>query len=83
METSITNIKITTKNYDVWITPAQHAAIRKLYDRLEERPTFEFFLSSCMAEYHPERTNETVAVPLLIHWCNMLIGIEKDGYTHS
>lgn len=43
MDTSITNIKITTKNYDVWITPAQHAAIRKLYDRLEERPSFESF----------------------------------------
>lgn len=77
------NIKINTTHYSFWITQSQYNSLQKLYNRYAEIRSLDTFIESCMAEYRPETTNETNAVPILVNWCNMLMCIEKDGYTHS
>jgi hypothetical protein len=59
------------------VTPEQKMALRKLYGRLEERPSFHDWINS-----------DKVQIPLVIDcimvnaW-GMWLGIETDGYTHS
>lgn len=56
------------------ITKAQRKAIAKLYARMEVKPgTYRDF----------RKTVQYGHDCLMVYWCNMWIGIEPDGYTHS
>jgi len=56
------------------ITKAQRKAIARLYYRLEAPSmTYKQFRKTVLHGYDC----------LMVQWCNMWIGIEPDGYTHS
>jgi len=55
------------------ITREQKIAIKRLYDRNSVGVSYLQFRRSIKRGYDC----------LMVEWCGMWIGIEKDGYTHS
>lgn len=62
------------------MTKEQHAALRKLWDRMEStgHAKYDNDYESFVGTAH-QSFGDCVVVP----WCGMVIGIEPDGYTHS
>jgi hypothetical protein len=58
------------------ITPQQLAALIQLYHR---GPCGVFTLHEFVGSAWESRLDDCIFVP----WCNMVIGIEKDGYSHT
>jgi hypothetical protein len=57
-------------------TKAQRQAIARLYARNPD-------CSDCYRHFRKRVIYSFGAGCLMIHWCNMWLGIEPDGYTHS
>lgn len=54
-------------------TKAQQKALWNLYFRSQPTPTFLAFRRSAFWSFGV----------LMVPWCNMIVGIEPDGYVHS
>lgn len=68
----------TFEKFGEFITPEQICALRKVYGRLEERPTFHNWINS-------DKVRMAIGIDCIMvntHG-NFWLGIEKDGYTHS
>jgi hypothetical protein len=61
-----------------WMTPAQVEAVNKLYRRSHDgaKDRREFFTRVQDCGIGSDRY-------AAINWCNMFVGIEPDGYTHT
>ncbi len=57
-----------------WMTPAQCEAVNRLFDRSADGSPNRHAFFSRVQQY-----GEYCG----LSWCNMFVGIEKDGYTHS
>lgn len=58
------------------LTPRQRAAVKKVYDRI---PTpLESYLSFRRSKVSPGWSGE-----IMVPFAGMVLGIERDGYTHS
>jgi hypothetical protein len=57
------------------ITKEQQRALRQVFERTELDMTYLQFRRTALRGLW----DECVMVP----WCGMLLGIERDGYTHS
>jgi hypothetical protein len=55
------------------ITKEQQQAIKRKYTQDNQGLTYLQFRRSVIHSYGY----------LMLHWCDMWLGIEKDGYTHS
>jgi hypothetical protein len=55
------------------ITREQKIAIKRLYDRASLDVSYLQFRRTVKRGYNC----------LMVEWCGMWVGIEKDGYTHS
>lgn len=56
------------------ITREQRLAIKKLYDRTENKIlTYRQFRKTVQYGFDC----------LMVQWCGMWVGIERDGYTHT
>jgi len=72
----------------VRLTRAQRVALKRVYDR---GPLDGFFRTinkpSLMTHAISYRTFRSTVQPgydcVMVRWCGMWLGIEKDGYTHS
>jgi hypothetical protein len=59
-----------------WINEAQFNALnRKFLQNPDGSPNFISFRRRARSGFGGDY--------IMIHWCNMWLGIEKDGYTHS
>jgi putative SOS response-associated peptidase YedK len=77
------------------LTKAQRAALKRVFDRqaLVLRWNGKTYSADRWANYSPEHAPMTyrqfrkLAVAsfdcVMVPWCGMWLGIEKDGYTHS
>ena len=57
------------------ITKEQQRALRQVFERTELDMTYLQFRRTAFNVFR----DECVMVP----WCGMLLGIERDGYTHT
>lgn len=58
------------------ITEAQAKSLRRVYGRnTDGAPTFGAFVRRAVTAFGGDC--------VMLHWCGMWLGIEKDGYTHS
>ena len=57
------------------ITKEQQRALRQVFERTELDMTYLQFRRTAFKAFR----DECVMVP----WCGMLLGIERDGHTHS
>lgn len=60
------------------VTREQRLALKRIYDR-QARETVGISYRQFRARAFWSPFDEC----LMIKWCGMLLGIEKDGYTHS
>jgi hypothetical protein len=58
------------------ITREQRKAIYRLWSRMVEKETLGSYRAF-------RRTVQTSFDCLMVRWCDMWVGIEEDGYTHS
>lgn len=58
------------------LTKAQRAALKRLYDRSSDG-------STCYLQFRRRARLNTMMDCVMIRWCDMWMGIERDGYTHS
>ena len=61
------------RNEMVKLTKEQRKALHRVYLRGTDYPTYRQFRKTVQPAYDC----------IMVHWCNMWLGIEKDGYTHS
>ncbi len=59
-------------------TKEQLRALLAIYNRETDKPKTESFL-----QFRRRAVYDNLNQCLMIAWCNMYLGIEKDGYTHS
>jgi hypothetical protein len=59
----------------VTLTRAQRVALKRVYDRQPIGQTYRQFRRTVQ----PELCGPAV----MVFWCNMWIGIERDGHAHS
>ena len=57
------------------MTTEQRKALKKVYNRLENKPSYLSFRRK--AQYNP------MLKVVFIPYAGMVLGIESDGYTHS
>jgi len=79
-------VKIQTRNYDMWVTPAQYEKLRDLWERSGETLTVSWsqFLSKVQIDIGFGWPSEDKKVDILVpNWCGMVIGITPDGRSHS
>ena len=60
------------------LTKKQRAALFQLYNRPLDNGTSETYL-----QFRRKVIKASYDDCIMISWCNMWIGIETDGYTHS
>lgn len=60
------------------LTKAQRKALKKVYDRENNSPLFNL-----MSYRQFRKTVLYGSDCIMVPWCGMWLGIEKDGYTHS
>ena len=60
------------------LTKEQRAAIKRVYDRSADGALS--YLQFRRRIKGPFYRNDPV---VMLHWCGMWLGIERDGYTHS
>jgi len=77
------------------LTRAQRVALKKVYDRLAlvilddnttraAKQNEQYYGLARYATYREfRRTVQGGAGCIMVPWCNMWLGIEPDGYTHS
>ena len=73
------------------ITREQRVAIKRIYDRTPldaNHDRLELGLNDKCTPVTYRQFRRTVQPiictdAVMIHWCNMWLGIEQDGYTHS
>jgi hypothetical protein len=58
------------------MTDKQRTALEGLWNRSDQGLTLEEFIDSA-------RLGIGLQGVYMVHWCNMWIGVETDGYTHS
>ena len=66
---------MTQLQYERDMTPAQRDALLVVYARKDIGQTWQEFIESAQ----PDPLMGCLMVP----WCGMWLGIEKDGHTHS
>lgn len=66
---------MTQETYETELTSEQRTALLEVYGRRELRETWTQFIRSAF--------NDPVMGCVLVPWCGMTLGIEKDGHTHS
>ena len=79
-------IKVQSRNYDLFVTPAQYEKLRDLYDRSGETLTVSWsqFLAKVQVDIGFGWPSEDKKVDILVpNWCGMVIGITPDGRSHS
>lgn len=58
----------------VYVNKAQRRALKKVYDRYPEtQESYRQFRSRVQGGFGY----------VIVYWCGMWLGIERDGYTHS
>jgi hypothetical protein len=58
----------------VTLTKAQRVALHKVWQRpIEDKKSYKEFRKSVHSGWGC----------VMVHWCDMWLGIETDGYTHS
>jgi len=66
----------------MYITKAQRHALKRVYDRPHEYKNQ--YAGNKQQSYRKFRsTIQPGCDCIMVHWCGMWLGIEKDGYTHS
>lgn len=58
------------------LTKDQQQALKRVYDRDSDG-------AASYLEFRRRARHYTYLGCVMIHWCNMWLGIEPDGYTHS
>ena len=76
------------------LTKAQRAALKRVYDRAPLFERWEWDLPGYVSEPHSQGQQPVTYRQfrklvqsgydcVMLPWCGMWLGIEKDGYTHS
>jgi len=73
------------------LTKAQRRAVKRIYDRtpldINHDRLEPGFNDKCTPVTYREFRQTVQPIicsdAVMIHWCNMFLGIESDGYTHS
>ena len=58
------------------LTKEQRKALRKLYSRLESPPSYRQFRRGVLPAFDRSGC-------VMVRFCSMWVGVERDGYTHS
>lgn len=70
------------------LTSKQRLALKRVYDRqpIEAEPMMQdryYGVVRYLTYRQFRRTVQPGWDCIMVHWCGMWLGIEKDGYTHS
>ncbi len=65
-------------------TRAQRVALMRKFDQNDPKPDHELNRQAWFRRYRAfRRTVVAGGGCIMVRWCNMWLGIERDGYTHS